>query len=273
LLMMCGIPSSGKTTKAIQLLKFFESRGHSVVLINEESQKVERNEGYKDSRMEKITRAAFLEAVEKRISPETIVIIDSLNYIKGYRYELYCRARSQRTPICVVHCDTPRNITKEWNRTKESSVQWSDELLEELSSRFEVPNPRNRWDRPLFTLLPEDELPFEQINESFNEKAEIPTKNLATVHAKIEDTNFLYEMDQITQAIINSILEAQNTTSITVDQISVPHTSKKVVLNHITTLAELRRLKRQFIKMNSQNQFSTKELISDNFVIFINNLT
>jgi tRNA uridine 5-carbamoylmethylation protein Kti12 len=108
-------------------------------------------------------------------------------------------------------------------------------------------------------------------------------------------------MDQLTQGIINAILETQNSTGILGDSISVPnaqvkvktqwdnqnstrnpfyfifffffHLPSQVTLKRQITLAELRRLKKQFIKMNSQNQLTTREAIADNFVIFINNLT
>jgi protein KTI12 len=41
--------------------------------------------------------------VERFLSKDVVVILDSMNYIKGYRYELYCIARAMRTPNCVVH--------------------------------------------------------------------------------------------------------------------------------------------------------------------------
>jgi protein KTI12 len=40
--------------------------------------------------------------VDHNLTTEKIVIVDSLNYIKGYRYELYCSARTVRTPHCAV---------------------------------------------------------------------------------------------------------------------------------------------------------------------------
>ncbi len=33
---------------------------------------------------------------------DTIVIADGLNYIKGYRYQLYCEAKAVQTASCVV---------------------------------------------------------------------------------------------------------------------------------------------------------------------------
>ena len=55
---------------------------------------------------EKMLRGALKSEVEKHITQDRIVIIDSLNYIKGYRYELYCLVRNSRTTLSVVLCDT-----------------------------------------------------------------------------------------------------------------------------------------------------------------------
>lgn len=37
---------------------------------------------------------------------KTIVIADSMNYIKGFRYQMYCIAREQKTTYCVLYCNT-----------------------------------------------------------------------------------------------------------------------------------------------------------------------
>ena len=52
--------------------------------------------------------------------------------------------------------------------------------LDGLVMRFEAPQSRNRWDSPLFTILPEDELPCEAICDAlFHRKA--PPPNMSTV--------------------------------------------------------------------------------------------
>jgi protein KTI12 len=65
---------------------------------------------YKDSQSEKIMRAAIKSQVEKFIDQNRVVIVDSMNYIKGYRYELFCLCRSAMTTLCVVFCDTDKEI-------------------------------------------------------------------------------------------------------------------------------------------------------------------
>lgn len=51
---------------------------------------------------------------------------------------------------------------------------------------------------------------------------------------KLENTNFVHELDRITQAIISGILEAQNT-AIIGDPIAVPETQSKVNIHYVIT--------------------------------------
>ncbi len=53
-----------------------------------------------------MARGELKSAVERLLSKNDVVICDSLNYIKGFRYELFCRARTIGTPSCVVYCNT-----------------------------------------------------------------------------------------------------------------------------------------------------------------------
>lgn len=55
-----------------------------------------------DSRSEKLARATLFAAVQRHISRDTILIIDALNYIKGFRYQLYCAAREFKLRVCTV---------------------------------------------------------------------------------------------------------------------------------------------------------------------------
>lgn len=33
---------------------------------------------------------------------DTILIVDSMNYIKGFRYQMYCAAREHKLRVCTV---------------------------------------------------------------------------------------------------------------------------------------------------------------------------
>ena len=89
------------------------------------------------------------------IISDCYVIIDSLNYIKGFRYELYCIARSIRSPHCVcwTQCDNAISLELNSNLKQSLSLESYDEkILLDLRLRFEEPHSKNRWDNPLFVI-------------------------------------------------------------------------------------------------------------------------
>ena len=103
LIVMCGRPSSGKSKRAQEIKKYIEENLKlEVIIINEESLGIDRNKCYVDNIKEKEMRGSLRSNVEKTLNDKNVVILDSLNYIKGLRYELYCLARSAKSTNCVV---------------------------------------------------------------------------------------------------------------------------------------------------------------------------
>lgn len=111
LILISGYPASGKTYRSIQLVEFFKSKIQAssderfsrlkVCHINDQSLGLDRNV-YREARTEKDARAAQSSAVKRALGNDTIVVSDGLNYIKGFRYQLYCEAKAVQTPSCVV---------------------------------------------------------------------------------------------------------------------------------------------------------------------------
>ena len=144
---MVGIPCSGKTTTAKIIAEYLEKTLNKPVhLLNEEALLLDKATYYADNNQEKILRASLKSNVEKYLSSESIVILDSLNYIKGYRYEMYCLARSAMSTLAVVWCDCPVDIAK--GRLGEGN--FPESMFDDYASRLEHPNGTKRWDQPLF---------------------------------------------------------------------------------------------------------------------------
>lgn len=111
LLTMTGFPSAGKTLWAEKIKAAFEDRiaqsedsrvsALTCVLINDEMLGINKMD-YSESRSEKSARGLLFSAVERYLGKECIVICDSLNYIKGFRYQLSCSAKALGTPHCLV---------------------------------------------------------------------------------------------------------------------------------------------------------------------------
>lgn len=151
LIILTGLPCVGKTTFANELSSYLSTHCSSkIILINEESLGISKSQGYSSETNEKKTRGALRSAVDHALTPETYVILDSLNYIKGYRYEIYCISRTQRTPHCVVQIHTDDTTAGQWNHQRTPEDAYSEEILVELRRRYEAPIAKNRWDTPLF---------------------------------------------------------------------------------------------------------------------------
>ena len=112
LILVTGYPSSGKTYRSNQLISYLSSKianapsssSHSrlrIEHISDQTLHIQRS-AYESAKSEKDARASLASAVKRALGPDTIVIADAPNYIKGFRYQLYCEAKAARTPSCVV---------------------------------------------------------------------------------------------------------------------------------------------------------------------------
>lgn len=129
LIVIAGKPCSGKTTFAKLLQTYLKQYlvHKTICLINEESENITKYQGYVDSYAEKSTRAALKSRVIHLLTTDTYVIVDSLNYIKGYRYELFCIARSVRTSYCVCWIESPGS---------KISIKWNDLRLQNIGDGY-----------------------------------------------------------------------------------------------------------------------------------------
>lgn len=134
--MLAGYPTSGKTTRAKQLHAYLTERiqtagqqlpKYRVHLISDQTLSIPRavydlsytpEHTRSNTASEKDARANFQAAVKRVLSDKDIVILDGLNYIKGYRYELYCFAKSLRTPSCVLQIGCSRERAKGVNEER-----------------------------------------------------------------------------------------------------------------------------------------------------------
>lgn len=269
LVVLCGFPCSGKSRRVRELQERLSQAGsRKVQVVGEESLGVDRNAAYADSRKEKEVRGALRAEVERKLNKEDVVILDSLNYIKGYRYELYCLIKHTQTPHCLIHCLTAPEVSSAWNSAREPENQYSQEIFDALVQRFEAPDSRNRWDSPIFTVQKDDTLPFEDICDAiFHRKA--PPPNQSTQTQPLSSTNFLHELDKITRDVVTELLNAQKT-SFPGDLIAVPGANEKIELTRILSMAELQKARRQFISYTKMHPNENVSQLANMFVQYLN---
>ncbi|XP_047334610.1 protein KTI12 homolog [Impatiens glandulifera] len=266
LVVICGQPCSGKTTVATSIYKALEESESkpTVRIVNETSLHLDRNKSYADMPSEKNLRGVLRSEVDRSLSRDNIVIVDSLNSIKGYRYELWCLARASGTRYCVVYCDVNEDDCRIWNedrRTREEP-SYNDNILEDLIRRFETPDRRNRWDSPLFELSSSEVIP--DIVSYLTKKVDSKTRDvkilqptIATQTARSSDANSLYEIDRATLEVISGIMEGQSRAiGGVINGVVLGNGLLTVNISRTVGLPELRRLRRTFIKLTGQSSLS-----------------
>ncbi|KDD75162.1 chromatin associated protein KTI12, partial [Helicosporidium sp. ATCC 50920] len=257
-------PSSSKSTTVAKLKQALQEAGHNVVIIGEESLGLLRNQAYKDGHVEKTTRSLIKSEVDRRLAPNVTVVVDSINGIKGYRYEIWCIARSARTKFATLHVDATPSQCREWNMGRPEAERYTAAILDDLLGRFERPDSRNRWDMPLITARPaEGEANVREAidlvlvavdpNTETIPRAGIASKALeptvATTNAPLSSTNLLHEIDRMSQDIIQCIMTAQTESSSGVAECVQCPNGITLRMHRPMPLQELRRHKRDFMKL------------------------
>lgn len=253
LIIITGLPTSGKSTRAAQLHAYLAERiaalpptpsqpPYRLHLISDETQDIPRAvydlspsqlpaHVRSANASEKDARAALYGAVKRVLSPRDIVVLDGLNYIKGWRYQLFCEAKNARTPSAVLQVGCSQERAREVNEARlrraaepTSTTTTDDDTAEpyappnwtNLVFRYEEPNPMTRWDSPLFTLIwDDDETQTRQVFDQLwdviaGDAKKVVRPNQSTVQRdKDPGGDYLYVLERETQDIVKGILEKQ----------------------------------------------------------------
>ncbi|KDN45088.1 chromatin associated protein KTI12 [Tilletiaria anomala UBC 951] len=166
LIIVSGLPSSGRSSRTVELVADFERRIAStssapslpVSRIEVVSDATVHNQKscYSNQRLEKPARASYLSAVTRALGKDCITIADGgagLN-IKGFRYQLWCAAREEGVRCVSVQVHAPPETCKEWNKRRRNREEeaYDDDTIDEMLLRYEEPNEMVRWDQPLFIV-------------------------------------------------------------------------------------------------------------------------
>ncbi|XP_075225324.1 protein KTI12 homolog [Lycorma delicatula] len=277
-IIITGIPCSGKSKRAeelrLGLKKDNETEVH-IVSENEviKSSGVHKNIIYSNSQKEKEIRGILKSEALRLLGSGSTVILDAGNYIKGYRYELYCATKGIQTTQVTVECCINENEAWSWNETRSEEDCYSKEIFDALVMRYETPNSQNRWDFPLVTLLPTDVCPVEKISTLLYERKP-PPPNMSTQSLPASSTTFVYDLDKVTKDLISSVFAARKL-GFEGDGVKLSGFSD-ITLDHFQshqTPAQLARMRRQFLqytKLNPPPANSSSDKIAQLFVQFIN---
>lgn len=278
LVLLCGYPASGKSLIASELASQYAKKGLAVKVISDgevhslsqgprvASPPQSRASMYADSTCEKATRARLKAATERAMAPNTAVIVDSLNYIKGFRYELFCIAKTAGARLLIVHADTDAEICRKQDALRGDA--YGESTVAALVQRFEPPDSRNRWDRPLHVVqlhgpvakgefsMPAAEPSSLGWKESLAEVVETsltrsaPLKrSFATKTQQAAGADVLSALDRATRNAESVLVAAIQSGAGAGDTLDVPGASKPLRLSRRCTVAELRGMRRAHVNL------------------------
>lgn len=254
--MITGYPSAGKTTVATKMKEDFEKRiaesdehkQMKVELINDELLNIKKEE-YRDGKTEKMLRGNQISAVKRALGKNTIVILDNLTYIKGFRYQLYCDAKTCMTNSCVVHVGASAEKCKELNNERGDDA-WEDKLFDALVFRYEEPNGMSRWDSPLFTIPLNDELPMDELWQVLVLNKPKPP-NKSTLLNTVKPTNYMSELDRVTTSVLNAVMESYKQQP--GGNVKILNHPEPIELPMRLSLPQMNRYRRNFVSLNKMH--------------------
>ena len=149
--------------------------------------------------------ALLRSAVERTLTPKTFVILDALNLVKGFRYELFTRANAVGTKHTVLFCDTEPDVARARNQ---ASKAYPEVIFEDLVSRLEKPRADKRWDQPLVIVKDDEPTPCSEVVDHMVTEFRRSKPSLANRPHLLADPTFVYNLDLITSEVTKQVAAA-----------------------------------------------------------------
>jgi selenocysteine-specific elongation factor len=155
LLILCGLPASGKTTISKTVAFVLEDKhGVSTMVVSSDDFRdmlSYSSTGFKPER-ETSVKTLYEKAIATGLEQGFLVISDDLNYYKSMRSDLRHIAKRLDSDYDIIFVDTPVEQALKWNQNRESPLPQA--LIEEINQKLDPPKGDYKWDTPLVTVDP-----------------------------------------------------------------------------------------------------------------------
>ena len=157
---------------------------------------------------------------------------------------------SSRVTQCTIHCAVMKDKAWEFNEKRDDSEVYSREVFDALWQRFEEPISTNRWDAPLFAVTLDDKINMEEIYQALYE-SKAPKANQSTQNPPTQDTNFLFELDKITQEIVGEIVASRKIGLM--GEVKIKNSTETVKIPSEINASQLNRMRRQYLNFSKSH--------------------
>ncbi len=152
---MCGLPASGKTTISKAVASLLEDKhGLSTMVVSSDDFRgmlSYSSKGFKPER-ETPVKVLYENAIATGLENGFLVISDDMNYYKSMRSDLRHLAKRAEADYDIIYVDPPVEQALKWNQERGSPIPQN--LIEEISQKFDPPKGDYLWDTPLAVVDP-----------------------------------------------------------------------------------------------------------------------
>ncbi len=155
LVILCGIPCSGKSTFAKEVANLLEKRFEysAVVVTSDTFRRMIPTYQYRfEPKLEQFVRDATYEIIRNGLRNGLLVISDDINYYASIRRRLVRMAQECRADYVIIYINTPLEAAKEWNRKRGEPIP--NTLIEDIYYKLDEPGKEYKWDMPFMVLDP-----------------------------------------------------------------------------------------------------------------------
>jgi len=149
LIILVGLPASGKSTFAFKLKEELELKFHNNVKVIDPD--IIRDKVFPNSfdfKNEPQIREKNIQSVRKYLNNDYIVISDDLNYYSSMRHDLKLIADSLNIKFYIIHISTPLRLCVKRNEERGKPIP--NEVIKNVYNKFDNFN-KYKWDTPYET--------------------------------------------------------------------------------------------------------------------------
>lgn len=177
LVVLCGIPCSGKSTLAKEVADVLEKKfdySTSVVTSDTFRRMIPTYQYRFEPELEQFVREATYETIRAGLKHGLLVISDDINYYASIRRHLVRMAEQCKADYAIIYVNTPLEVAMDWNKKRGGPIPNS--LIEEIYYKLDEPGKEYKWDKP-FMILDPSKSKLEELTETvatrIHEKASI----------------------------------------------------------------------------------------------------
>ncbi len=200
LLVLCGLPASGKTTLGRAVVGALAAE-HTIDIVSTDSWRDDEYYSHFTPENEhRVRRMAYEKAAQLLLQGQS-VIHDDTNYYVSMRHELMRLAMAEGCLFGVVYVNTPLDVVLRWNKKRDRAIP--RQVILQIVRKMDIPGHRYAWDRPV-CVVNMSQMDLQTATTSVVNA--LVSLRLFTERAYVHETDMAAEVDTVTRRTIAHFL-------------------------------------------------------------------